>query len=114
MYKYFIILFFLISTFSNANIVEKGKQEDEFCRDVMAIATAAMMSRQNGLSLANALINVDRMVNEKEITENKGFILREILRDAYQEPKFSSESYKQDKIDEFGTKYYLGCRESID
>lgn len=75
------------------------------------MAMAVMMSRQNGLSLADALINTDRMANEKKATENEVFILRGMLRDAYDEPKFSSESYKQDKIDEFSSKYYLACRE---
>lgn len=114
MRKYFIILVSLLSTFSNANIVEKGKQQDKHCREIMAMAMAVMMSRQNGLSLADALINTDRMANEKKATENEVFILRGMLRDAYDEPKFSSESYKQDKIDEFSSKYYLACREGMD
>lgn len=74
----------------------------------MRVANTLMKARQNGMSLDKML-----EVNDKAYLDTKNSNMRQIsqmiIRDAYEQPNYKTESYKQEQLNEFSSKYYLGC-----
>lgn len=101
--------------FSSANIMAAISAEQEAkCLNAMAIAQATMSVRQKGLPLIEALQNLDKMYESKEISQKEYDLAKMILRDAYSKPKFSTKKYQDDSINEYSAKYYLACMEALD
>ena len=87
------------------------EQHEKNCMGLMAMAQAVMTVRQNGLPLAEALINAEKLVKDNKASKEENFILKGMLRDAYDEARYSTKAYQQEQINEFSAKYYLACME---
>lgn len=107
---YVCILMLLSSTIVSAESVKpvSDSQHEKNCRDIMGVANTFMKARQNGMSLAKML-----EVNDRAYLDTKDSNMRKIstmiIRDAYEQPNYKTESYKQEQLNEFSAKYYLGC-----
>ncbi|BCT88166.1 MULTISPECIES: hypothetical protein [Acinetobacter] len=88
------------------------KDADQNCRKYLEMAEVIMYGRNNGIPLSKALEFNDQ-VNKKYKDKNMEFIMRSMIVDAYKQPTYYSEKMKTDQLNEFATKYYLGCIEIL-
>lgn len=73
-------------------------QVTETCKQVEESASVTMQARQSGIPLSRVL----------EIAADSE-MLKTIAIDAYNTPKFATESYKVNAISEFTNKWLLAC-----
>ena len=74
----------------------------------MEMANVIMKQKQNGLPLIKALEANDSAL-KKNFDKNMHKIVSLIIRDAYEQPSYSTPSIKEEQLNEFSAKYYLGC-----
>lgn len=86
---------------SNAN-------HEKNCRMYMEMANTIMKQKQNGMPLIKALEANDSALKQNP-DKNMHKIIGLIIRDAYEQPSYSTPSIKEDQLNEFSAKYYLGC-----
>ncbi|MBU3845572.1 MAG: hypothetical protein H9855_01070 [Candidatus Acinetobacter avistercoris] len=78
------------------------------CRMYMEMANAIMKQKQGGVPLIKALEANDAAL-KKNPDNNMHKIVSLIIRDAYEQPNYSTPSIKEEQLNEFSAKYYLGC-----
>lgn len=81
---------------------------EQNCRNTMEIANVIMQQKQNGMPLMKAL-EANDYAFKKNPDKNMQKIINLITRDAYEQPSYSTPSIKQEQLNEFSAKYYLGC-----
>lgn len=81
---------------------------EENCRMYMEVANTIMKKKQNGLPLIKALEANDSAFKQNP-DKNMHKIISMIIRDAYEQPNYSTPSIKEGQLNEFSAKYYLGC-----
>lgn len=77
-------------------------------RMYMEMANTIMKQKQNGMPLIKALEANDSALKQNP-DKNMHKIIGLIIRDAYEQPSYSTPSIKEDQLNEFSAKYYLGC-----
>ena len=93
---------------------EITREQETNCISAMAMAEAAMTVRQNGLPLFKALENNEKMLTDGNATKEEVSLMKIILRDVYSKPKYSTEKYRKEAINEYSSKYYLSCMEAYE
>jgi hypothetical protein len=84
---------------------EKKTYTAKECSAIALLAKTIMDVRQNGMPMS--------MVIDSVTDENmKGLVTRMAIL-AYERPKFSTESYKQNAINEFENQFYLNCMKQV-
>lgn len=83
---------------------------EQNCRNIMEIANVIMQQKQNGAPLIQALEANDYALKNNP-NKNMQKVTNLIIRDAYEQPNYSTPSIKQEQLNEFSAKYYLGCME---
>lgn len=81
---------------------------EQNCRTIMEIAHVIMEERQNGVPLSKALEkndNIFKQIHNKNLEK----LYNSLTRDAYEQPSYSTPSIKQEQLNEFSAKQYLGC-----
>lgn len=78
------------------------------CRMYMEMANTIMKKKQNGLPLIKALEANDLALKQNP-DKNMHKVVSLIIRDAYEQPGYSTPSIKEEQLNEFSAKYYLGC-----
>lgn len=68
------------------------------CSKIKTIAETVMTSRQSGLDIVRTM---DILGDDP--------LLIEMATRAYSSPRYSTDEYKRETIQEFGTEYYLDC-----
>ena len=72
------------------------------------VANTIMKKKQNDLPLIKALEANDSAFKQNP-DKNMHKIISMIIRDAYEQPSYSTPSIKEEQLNEFSAKYYLGC-----
>ncbi|MDA4947212.1 hypothetical protein PGJ90_17820, partial [Acinetobacter baumannii] len=83
-------------------------EHERNCRNTMEIANVIMQQKQNGMPLMKAL-EANDYAFKKNPDKNMQKIINLITRDAYEQPSYSTPSIKEEQLNEFSAKYYLGC-----
>ena len=83
-------------------------EHEQNCRSTMEFAQAVMQHKQNGMPLSKAL-EANDYAFKKNPDKNMQKITSLIIRDAYEQPSYSTPSIRQEQLNEFSAKYYLGC-----
>ena len=83
-------------------------KQEKNCRMYMEMANTIMKQKQNGMPLIKALEANDSALKQNP-DKNMHKIIGLIIRDAYEQPSYSTPSIKEDQLNEFSAKYYLGC-----
>lgn len=78
------------------------------CRMYMEMANTIMKQKQSGIPLIKALEANDAALKQNP-DKNMHKIVSLIIRDAYEQPNYSTPSIKEEQLNEFSAKYYLGC-----
>jgi len=76
------------------------------CEDISSLAGLIMDVRQKGAPMSTVM----GVANEQKDAYRP--LCRSIVIDAYESPKYSTESVKAQVISEFTNKYYLACVKS--
>lgn len=87
----------------------KNKVDDSICDSMIKVAEGIMRNRQNGVSIASSLEVVNSIKDGTPANEAVSALTKQMVIQAYEIPSFSTESYKDDAIREFGAKQYLAC-----
>lgn len=112
MKNYLVLTLIFLSSNLFANEVTQSQEQN--CRGAMAMAEAAMTLRQNGVKLPTVLENNEKMLTSGKSTPKEASLMKMIVRDAYSKPKYTTEDYKQESINEFSANYYLACMEGYE
>lgn len=89
---------------------EKEKLDsNSVCESVIEISESIMRNRLNGVSITNSLEAVNSVKDGTPANEAVSNLAKQIVIEAYESPSFSTDSYKDDAIREFGAKQYLTC-----
>lgn len=76
-------------------------KKDDYCEKISEISEAIMESRQRGVSLSNAL------------GTSPLDIVRTIVLDAWESPRYSTESVVQREVDDFRDQWHLVCLKAM-
>ncbi|EPA9107907.1 MULTISPECIES: hypothetical protein [Acinetobacter calcoaceticus/baumannii complex] len=109
-YVFLVFSVFLESSFAKPTQPVSDREHENNCRMYMQIAEGIMRAKQNGLSLAKALEFNDE-TNIKMKDDNMHKIMKLMIVDAYKQPSYTSSSVKQEQLNDFSAKYYIGCSE---
>ena len=90
----------------------------EYCKSIAGIAENIMKGRQIGISMV-AMFDInkdiaDRFTENSEQSDVMLKLLNEITISAYEEPRYHTESVKQEVIDEFSNRWFKICIKSSD
>ena len=77
--------------------------ESEFCPTVANMAVSLMEARQAGVPLLDLLTALEAF------TGTAGKMANRMALEAYEQPLYSTESYQQESITEFGNAMLLSC-----
>lgn len=105
--KYFMIfvLTFFINghSFAEENTNTFASQDDimEMCKSLSTLSGTIMRNRQAGVPMSAAL---DSVIDGKL----KPFTI-EIIKLAYAQPKYATEEYQENSVNEFSNQYMLQC-----
>lgn len=88
---------------------KEGLDGDSVCESVIEMSENIMRNRLNGVSIAKSLEAVNSIKDGTPANEAVSNLAKQIVIEAYERPSFSTESYKNDAIREFGAKQYLTC-----
>jgi len=93
------------SIFAKDNMT-KGDAIDLICGDVGEYSESVMRSRQLGENIANNIAVLNKNKNMAELTK---VYHKEIIYEAYKEPKWSTKENQDNAVTEFSNKMYLAC-----
>lgn len=96
----FLALTMALSTVALAVAPDKAKLER--CTGIGSIAGTIMKSRQNGASMA-------KLMAVETISKEFKDVMAEMIKDAFSTSIYSSDSYKQQAIQEFENKWFGLC-----
>ena len=85
------------------------KLDNSMCDSVIPVAEKVMRARQDGIAISNALDFANGIKDGTPATEAVSRITKQMVIEAYSMPSFSTDSYKDDAVREFGAKQYLAC-----
>ena len=80
------------------------------CYDILKMSDAIMRSKQVGVPITQ-MINFNEQQYKKIKDKNSHDIVDYMIRDAYSQPDYSSQTYKDEQLNEFNAKYYGMCKE---
>lgn len=101
------IVFISTLVFSAPNKKSAKEQHEENCVNLAKLAQTFMTSKQNGVSILSSLETVNTIIKDEQRAE----IIRLIVKDAYSQPNYTTPSVKEEQLNEFTAKYYIGCSE---
>ena len=108
MKKLLIAVFLIFLSFGAYAKNTSNANHEENCRMYMEMANTIMKQKQNGMPLIKALEANDSALKQNP-DKNMHKIVGLIIRDAYEQPNYSTPSIKEEQLNEFSAKYYLGC-----
>lgn len=95
------LLLTLLLTTTSVTATELTKDEGiKFCEDVSEMSGLVMVMRQEDVTITEALV----------ITKGA---FKELIMDAYDTPKYSTDKFKKLSINEFRNKWHLACLKNI-
>jgi hypothetical protein len=80
---------------------EETMEKSDYCETISELAEQIMTTRQNGVSLSDAL-----GISELDL-------VRAMVMNAWETPRYSMESLSQREIDDFRDKWHLLCLKSV-
>lgn len=95
-----IVLMVMGLSFGTAVAEDKGN-----CKQIANLAADMMMARQNGAPMYKQIEIVNSESESKELKQ----LLEMIIQDAYEIPRFSTQSHKKKAIDDFRNEIFLNC-----
>lgn len=95
------------------DVESKSKVDDSICESLIEMSENIMRNRLNGVPITNSLEAVNSIKDGTPANDAVSNLAKQIVIEAYERPSFSTESYKDDAIREFGARQYLACIKAI-
>lgn len=83
--------------------------KEQACESVAGLAESVMRARQSGAPLAGIMKHANGLKTESKDDELMKAKLKSFIVEAYEHPKFNSEQFKQNAIQDFADKKQLQC-----
>ena len=96
---------------ANKESVDTSKKQ--ICDSVTSVSESAMKARLNGVPIQTALATLDSANNGSDSAVMINKMYTAIITDAYRQPNFSTDKYKEDAIREFALTNYLACIDAV-
>ena len=80
------------------------------CYTLLQMSNAIMKAKQVGVPITQ-MINFNEQQYKKIKDKNSHDLVDYMIRDAYSQPDYSSQTYKDEQLNEFNAKYYGMCKE---
>ena len=90
-----------------------NKPDDSVCESLIEMSESIMRNRLNGVSITNSLEAVNSIKDGTAANDAVSNLAKQIVIEAYESPSYSTDSYKDDAIREFGASQYLACVKAI-
>ncbi|MGE8598241.1 hypothetical protein ACPF64_13815 [Acinetobacter sp. KB005] len=113
--KMFRIFIILCTALVSVNVYAEKKMTkndaiDVICGGIGEYAKSVMTSRQLGENIANNIAVLNKQKNMEEPIKSYH---REIIYEAYREPKWSTKENQDNAITEFSNKMYMTCADAF-
>lgn len=96
---------------ANKESIDASKRQ--ICASVTSVSESAMKARLNGVPIQTALATLDSTNNGSDSAVMINRMYTAIITDAYRQPNFSTDKYKEDAIREFALTNYLACIDAV-
>ncbi|KAA0915823.1 hypothetical protein [Psychrobacter sp. ANT_WB68] len=96
---------------ANKESIDASKKQ--ICDSVTSVSETAMKARLNGVPIQTALAALDSSNNGSDAAVKINKMYTAIITDAYRQPNFSTDKYKEDAIREFALTNYLACIDAV-
>ncbi|OTG73430.1 hypothetical protein B9T23_13855 [Acinetobacter terrae] len=105
-----LVVVMLLGACSQGNSIksESNKQNEEACASLAKFAERTMRSRQANILMDVTFKEVDSNSN---VPEDSKVLLKNIILDAYKQPVFTDQSFKDRQIADFTNDTHLKCLE---
>jgi hypothetical protein len=90
-----------------------NNSSDSICESLIEMSENIMRNRLNGVPITSSLEAVNSIKDGTPANNAASNLAKQIVIEAYESPSFSTESYKDDAIREFGARQYLACIKAI-
>lgn len=97
-------LFLILIIFVAGNVT--AKVASDVCKETYDIAEKVMIYRQAGVPMPIQMKFVDEL---KGLNSETKQTVRDIVQEAYEEPKYSTQDYQDKSVKEFSNSWYLKC-----
>lgn len=96
-----------------ANKESIAASKKQICDSVTSVSETAMKMRLNGVPIQTALAALDSTNSGSDAGMKINKMYTAIVTDAYRQPNFSTDKYKEDAIREFALTNYLACIDAV-
>lgn len=96
---------------ANKESIEASKKQ--ICDSVTSVSETAMKMRLNGVPIQTALAALDSTNSGSDAGMKINKMYTAIVTDAYRQPNFSTDKYKEEAIREFALTNYLACIDAV-
>ncbi len=99
-----ILLTILLSIFVVGSVT--AKVASDVCKETYDIAEKVMIYRQAGVPIPVQMKFADEL---KGLDSETKQTVRDMVQEAYEEPKYSTQDYQDKSVKEFSNSWYLKC-----
>lgn len=96
---------------ANKESIDSSKKQ--ICASVTSVSESAMKARLNGVPIQTTLATLDSANNGSDASVKINKMYTAIVTDAYRQPNFSTDKYKENAIREFALANYLACIDAV-
>lgn len=96
---------------ANKESIDASKKQ--ICDSVTSVSETAMKMRLNGVPIQTALAALDSTNSGSDAGMKINKMYTAIVTDAYRQPNFSTDKYKENAIREFALTNYLACIDAV-
>lgn len=96
---------------ANKESIDASKKQ--ICDSVTSVSETAMKMRLNGVPIQTALAALDSTNSGSDAGMKINKMYTAIVTDAYRQPNFSTDKYKENAIREFALTNYLSCIDAV-
>lgn len=82
-------------------------KNEAYCKMILSVAKSIMGARQAGVPIDESLEISNNIAKDDAAFFQK--IGRLLVIDAYDQPKFTTEKYRTEQVNEFAAKHYISC-----
>ncbi|RXS99014.1 hypothetical protein [Acinetobacter junii] len=83
---------------------------EAYCKATLSMAKSIMDARQVGVPIDRSLEIAGNVAKDNEFFLK---ISKQLVIDAYEQPKFATEKYRNEQVNEFAAKHYISCVKAI-
>ena len=109
---YLVLVIGLVACSQDSSLkIQSTKQDKEACASLAKFAERAMQYHQSNTLMSKVFKEVDSMV---EVPDESKVLLKNIVMDAYKQPVFTDQSFRDRQVVDFTNDTHLKCLEIME